>query len=51
MVKKKQMAIRKQPFWSSLTFENKFLADEIKIDINNLKNKSFGINEIKIYSK
>lgn len=51
MVKKKQMTLRKQPFWSSLTFENKFLADEIKIDVNNLKNKSFGINEIKIYSK
>ncbi len=51
VVNKKEIILKNNPFWNTVNFNEEFLADKIVINIKDLKEKNFGINEIKIYSK
>ena len=51
VVNKKKIILEKSPFWNTVNFNEELLADKIVINIKDLKEKNFGINEIKIYSK
>ncbi len=48
---KKKVVLRKYPFWTTIIIKNPMMIDKVLINIKDLKNKNFGINEIKLYSK
>ena len=47
--KKIDLNLKKKPYWSTIKFEKKIEADQILLKIKNLKEKEYGINEIKIF--
>jgi len=47
--KKIDLNLKKKPYWSTIKFEKKIEADRILLKIKNLKEKEYGINEIKIF--
>ena len=44
-----KIILNKYPFWTKLIFKNKYNISDISLDISDLKNKKYGISEIKIY--
>ena len=48
---KKKVVLRKYPFWTTIINKNPMMIDKVLINIKDLKDKNFGINEIKLYSK
>ncbi len=50
IIKKSSIKLNKYPFWTNIDFKNVKNVNKIQIDIENLKRRNFGINEIKIYN-
>ena len=47
--KKIDLNLIKKPYWSKIKFEKKIKADQILFKTKNLKEKKYGIDEIKIF--